>query len=226
PLAEGPEVVRRLEQPEQRGRLLHGVGLRVEVVAREVGEAELVLRCELPGEVEIDVAGERLRAGDQLGRRRLVELEQHVGRLHLDALAGVELDLHRAFRLRHHPTGQELAAFLEQCIHPPNCRSRAFGQMWQSVRMPRQKWMPRIICCIAIASGDSTGLALLSPFAAALSGNMRKVVFITICATRGSSACSTSPDTPSRVAMRTGLATQACAIMSAASSGARVGTLL
>ena len=38
---------------------------------------------------------------------------------------------------------------------------------------------------MAIASGDSVGLAPFSPLAAALSGNMRKVVFIMICAMRG-----------------------------------------
>jgi hypothetical protein len=62
-------------------------------------------------------------------------------------------------------------------------------------------------------------LGALVALGGALSGNMRKLVFITICATRGASACSTSPVMPSRVAMRTGLKMQACAIMSAASSG-------
>ena len=42
-------------------------------------------------------------------------------------------------------------------------------------------------------------------FAASESGNMRKVVFMVICAMRGTSACSNSPKMPSRVAMRTGL---------------------
>jgi NAD(P)-dependent dehydrogenase (short-subunit alcohol dehydrogenase family) len=41
--------------------------------------------------------------------------------------------------------------------------------------------------------------------AASESGNMRKVVFITICAMRGANACSTWPKTPRRVAIRTGL---------------------
>jgi hypothetical protein len=59
----------------------------------------------------------------------------------------------------------------------------------------------------------------LPDLAADESGNMRKLVFITICATRGNSACSTWPVMPRRVAMRTGLKMQAWAIMSAASSG-------
>ena len=49
-----------------------------------------------------------------------------------------------------------------------------------------------------------------------------KLVFMTICVTRGAMACSTSPKMPRRVATRTGLKMQACAIMSAASSGASV----
>jgi hypothetical protein len=51
----------------------------------------------------------------------------------------------------------------------------------KSVRLdPRQKWMPLIICDMAIASGDKVALPAFSPFAAALSGNMRNVVFIKI----------------------------------------------
>jgi dTDP-4-dehydrorhamnose 3,5-epimerase len=53
---------------------------------------------------------------------------------------------------------------------------------------------------------------------------MRKLVFVAIRATRGSSACRISPVMPRRVATRTGLKMQACAIMSAGSSGASVGT--
>src|SRR5207237_5573772 len=53
--AEAAEVVRRVEQAEQRRRLLLGAGGGVEVVAREVGEAELRLRRELPREVEVDL---------------------------------------------------------------------------------------------------------------------------------------------------------------------------
>lgn len=92
-----------------------------------------------------------------------------------------------------------------------------------------QKWIPFIICCKAIASGDSCGLLTLpvfSPCAAELSGNIRNAVFMTICATRGIKECSNSPLTPKRVAMRTGLAMQAYATISAASSGLSVGTLL
>jgi hypothetical protein len=74
--------------------------------------------------------------------------------------------------------------------------------------------------------GDSCGLAPLAPLAARCRGTCGSWCSCTICATRGTSACSTWPVMPSRVAMRTGLKMQACAIMSAASSGASVGTLL
>ena len=109
--------MRRVEQAEQRRGLLLDPGAGLEVVARQLGEAELLLGRELPGEVEVDVARERLRRGDQLGRLRLVELEQHVGRLHLHALARVELDLHRAVGLGHHAPGMELPGVFVQGKH-------------------------------------------------------------------------------------------------------------
>ena len=79
-----------------------------------------------------------------------------------------------------------------------------------------------------MASIDSWGRApgLRWPLAASLSGNMRKLVFMTICATRGASACSACPVMPRRVAMRTGRVMQACATISAACSGLSAGTLL
>ena len=108
-------------------------------------------------------------------------------------------------------------------IHETGMHVHSIGNESQ---LHNQKWMPRIICCMATASGESWGLAPFSPLAADESGNMRKVVFMPICATRGTSACSTWPKMPSRVAMRTGLLMQACATMSAASSGLSVGTFL
>jgi hypothetical protein len=66
--------VRRVEQPQQRRRLLLGAGLGVEVVARQVGEAELVLGRELPGQVEVDLGASAARlaissAGAGLSKR-------------------------------------------------------------------------------------------------------------------------------------------------------------
>ena len=116
-LAQAAEVVRRLEQPEQRGSLLVGAGRSLEVLARQVGKTELGLGCEFPGQVQVDLLRQRLCTRDQLGRLRCVEAQQHVGRLHLDPLARVELDLHRAFGLGHQAAGQEFAAVFEQCVH-------------------------------------------------------------------------------------------------------------
>jgi hypothetical protein len=84
--------------------------------------------------------------------------------------------------------------------------------------------IPRISCCIANASADSCGLAAFSPLAAGESKNMRKLVFITICATCGTIACNTCPVAPSQVAGRVNSTIQACAIVSAASPGPSVGT--
>ena len=62
----------------------------------------------------------------------------------------------------------------------------AAAALVKAARPELRSGCPRIICCIAIASGDRVALPPLSPLAAALSGNMRKLVFIRICATRGS----------------------------------------
>jgi rod shape determining protein RodA len=79
--------VRRLEQAEQHAGLLLQPGLGAEIVARQVGKAELLLGREFPGQVQVDLGGQRLAAAQQLGRRRLVEAQQHVGRLDLHPLA-------------------------------------------------------------------------------------------------------------------------------------------
>ena len=117
PLAETAEVMRRAEQREEGGRLLGHVGLGAEVVARQLGEGELALGRELPGQVEVDVARDLLgRAEQRLGLGR-GEAEQDVGSLDLAALAGSELDLQRGVGLAHHPAGVELAAVFEEGIH-------------------------------------------------------------------------------------------------------------
>ena len=53
-LAGAAEVVRRLEQAQQRRRLLRQRGIGAEIVARQVGEAEFVLGREFPGQVQFD----------------------------------------------------------------------------------------------------------------------------------------------------------------------------
>ncbi len=111
--------MRRVEQAEQRSGLLHRTGRLVEVVARQVGEAELALAREFPGEVEVDLARERLALRDQFGGLRLVEAHEDVRGLDLHTLAGVEFNLDRAVRLGHHPSGEELPGVIEESvIHP------------------------------------------------------------------------------------------------------------
>ena len=129
-LAGAAEVVRRLEQAEQGRDLLVRAGGGAEIVARQVGKAELLVGREFPGQVEVDLLRQPLRIGQQLGRRRLVEAQQHMGRLDLHTFAGVELDLHRAFGFRHQPAGEKLAGLFEQGVgHGRDCRPpSAWGQ--------------------------------------------------------------------------------------------------
>ena len=116
-LAEPPEVMRRIEQAEQHGRVRLDADAVAEVVARELGEPELALRREFPREVEIHLLREALRLRDEDDGLGLLELQQHVGCLHLGALAGVELDLQRAVGLAHHAAGVELSAFFVEGVH-------------------------------------------------------------------------------------------------------------
>jgi len=116
-LALAAEVVRRLEQPEQRGGLLLDAGGGLEVVAGEVGEAELALGREFPRQVEVDLLRQGLPGREELRRRGLLEAQQRVGGLDLHALARVELDLHRALGLGHHAAGKEAAGIFEEGIH-------------------------------------------------------------------------------------------------------------
>ncbi|MDH6592824.1 hypothetical protein M2165_002713 [Variovorax sp. TBS-050B] len=128
PLAGAAEVVRRLEQREQRGGLLCERGLVAEVLGGEFREAELAFGREFPGQVEVHRGGERTRLGDQLGRRRLLEAKHDVGALDLDALAGVELDLRRRLGFRQDAAAQVFAGFFKQYEHPailPRGRARS-----------------------------------------------------------------------------------------------------
>ena len=87
PLAALVEVHRRGRERDGDGRRLGRRGRAAVVLAREVGEAELVVRRHLPQEVRVELARERLRLGLQRGRRRVGEAQQHRRRLDLQALA-------------------------------------------------------------------------------------------------------------------------------------------
>src|SRR5256885_157383 len=84
-IAAAAEVMRRFEQAEQGRGLLLDTGTGLEIITRQVGETELVVGREFPGQVEVDLLRERLARGDQFGGQGLVELQQHVGCLDFDA---------------------------------------------------------------------------------------------------------------------------------------------
>jgi hypothetical protein len=64
-----------------------------EVFGAQLGEAELFLPGDFPQEVELDVAGHLVRGVQHLGCARRGELQQHVPRADLGALARRQLDL-------------------------------------------------------------------------------------------------------------------------------------
>ena len=105
--------MRRLIERHERAGLLLQRGVFREIVARQLGKAEVALGGKFPGQVEFDAGGHGLRAGHQVVRRGLVELEQHVGRLDLDTLARVQLDLRRGVGLGEDAPGQEFAGFFK-----------------------------------------------------------------------------------------------------------------
>jgi hypothetical protein len=123
-LARPAEVVRRLEQAEQRGGLLLQRGLVVEIVARQVGKAELVFGGEFPGQLQLDGLAQGLGGAHQLGRGGLLELQQDVGGLDLHPLAAVQLNLRRGLGLGHHAAGLEFSGFFKQCKHGRDCPMR------------------------------------------------------------------------------------------------------
>ena len=114
PFAGAPEIMRRLEQPEQRAGLLLQRGLVAEIVAREVGKTKLLLGRKLPGHFQLYGLAYGLRRMDKRGGRRFFELEQYAGGLDLDPLAAFQFDLGRRVSLRYHAAGHELAGFFKQ----------------------------------------------------------------------------------------------------------------
>ena len=70
-----------------------------EVIARQVGKAELFFRGELPGHLQLNALAATLRLGHEFGRRRLLKLDQHGGGLDLDPLAAVQFHLRRGIGL-------------------------------------------------------------------------------------------------------------------------------
>jgi hypothetical protein len=140
-LAQAAEVMRRFEQRKQGRGLLFRPGVGVEVVARQLAEAEIAGRCEFPRQVEVDLGGERLRLGHQFCGAGLGKTQHHVGRLDLDALARIELDLQRGIGFLHHAARQEFAGFVEQNVHG-SLSARRLGPAMQ------RPWKPLCAACV------------------------------------------------------------------------------
>ena len=96
---------------------LRDAGLGVEIFARQIGKTEFVVGGEFPGQVQVDFLRQSLGLGNQLGGCRFFELEQHIGCLHFDAFARIQLDLHRTIGFRHHAAGEEFSGVIEQSKH-------------------------------------------------------------------------------------------------------------
>ena len=79
--------MRRVEQAEQRRGLVRQSGFGIEIIACQVGKAELVVRRKLPGQIKVDLGGQPLAFGDQLGRGGFIEFKQHIGGFYFDAFA-------------------------------------------------------------------------------------------------------------------------------------------
>ncbi|MCY1360965.1 hypothetical protein D9M69_476150 [compost metagenome] len=111
------EVHRVAVQRHRKRRLLHRAGLGAVVFGGQLGKAELGLGGAFPEEVQVDLGHHVAGLADQLERRRLRKLQQHVARLDLGALAGRQLHLVSLALLVQHGAGADLAAFFEQQLH-------------------------------------------------------------------------------------------------------------
>src|SRR5690606_6051739 len=116
-LATAVEIVRRVVQAEQHGRLLHGVGLVAEVFLGQVFKPKLVLGGDFPDQVQVNLGGLGGALGQHVGRVRLGEFDQHVGVFRLHALARVKLDLHGAVGFGHHTASLEFSGVVKKGKH-------------------------------------------------------------------------------------------------------------
>ena len=106
--------MRRLKQAHQHARLLFQRGFVAEVVARQVGKAELVIGRKLPRHLQLNRLADDLRRRQQRGWRWFFKLQQDIGRFDLNPLTAVQFHLRRGVRLRQHPTGHEFSGFFKQ----------------------------------------------------------------------------------------------------------------
>ena len=96
-LSGASKVVRGLKQPKQccglllKRRRFGGIG--AEIIACQIGKTKFIVAGKFPSQFKLDVLAELLCPCHQLRWGRLFKLQQGVGRLDLDALARVQLDL-------------------------------------------------------------------------------------------------------------------------------------
>ena len=112
-LARTAKVVRCVIQRHQHAGLLVKGGVVREIVAGQIGKRKVTLGGKFPSHVQLNVCGHSLCARHQFKGCGLLEFQQHVGALDLEALAGVQLDLGRSVCLREDAPGQELAGFFK-----------------------------------------------------------------------------------------------------------------
>ncbi|VDL03198.1 hypothetical protein FR5810_01660 [Bordetella pertussis] len=119
-LAAAMEIGRRAVQAHQQGGLLDRAGGVAEVLGRQRGRVEFLLRRALPEELQVDVLGQRGRLGHQRGRLRRREGEQGAGALDLAALARFRLNLQAGVGLGQDIAGLEAAVVVVKHVHSEN----------------------------------------------------------------------------------------------------------
>jgi hypothetical protein len=105
--------MRRFVQAQQGGHLLGDAGVVAEIVFGQVAKAELLVRGAFVSQFQLDGLAQHPGLGQQSGRGRFVELQQHVGRFDLDPFAGVEFDLRGSLGFGHDPSGHEFAGIFK-----------------------------------------------------------------------------------------------------------------
>ena len=119
------EIHRRAVQAhDERGRLDRYRRTAVVFAGHAVG-TELVFGRDLPEEIEIEFCGFRFRQRQKFGKRRALELEQHVGRLDLGALAVGGFDLIGGVVFGHHVADLEAAVFFVKNVQVNHFRVAA-----------------------------------------------------------------------------------------------------
>jgi hypothetical protein len=88
-----------------------------EILGAQFGEGEFFLARHFPQELQVDVGRDLLGCIEQLGRRRLFVLHQHVLDLDLGAFAARHFNLIGFARRRQHAADLEIAGFFEKEIH-------------------------------------------------------------------------------------------------------------